>query len=398
MASSPTAASAPVRHLAPWAGRLLVALFVAAITLPGLATGLGLGQATQGNEAETTGTSLMARAAWFDTHFAFRDRFVQGQSWLRYQLLGVSSLATVWKGRDGWWFLAADGDVEATLNEPRFTPDELTAFRVTLQHTADFLAARGIAHVFVIAPGKPTIYPEGLPAGLHPRPAPTRTDQLVSELRARSTVTVVDLRDGLLAARGGAEPLFHRTDTHWNDLGAAVGYRQILDALSGRVPQLAPPVGPDGYVLTPVAAGGGDLAWMLGLNFSMAERELHLTPTTPRRARVIEPAGDVKRFAVPRVVTVVDDPGLPRAVVYRDSFGSALVPFLAEHFSRMVTVWEYDVVPATIREEQPQVVIQQWVGRRLYNRAPYDAVAADPAAMAEIAAYRAANSNAAVRR
>lgn len=398
MASSPTAASAPVRHLAPWAGRLLVALFVAAITLPGLATGLGLGQATQGNEAETTGTSLMARAAWFDTHFAFRDRFVQGQSWLRYQLLGVSSLATVWKGRDGWWFLAADGDVEATLNEPRFTPDELTAFRVTLQHTADFLAARGIAHVFVIAPGKPTIYPEGLPAGLHPRPAPTRTDQLVSELRARSTVTVVDLRDGLLAARGGAEPLFHRTDTHWNDLGAAVGYRQILDALSGRVPRLAPPVGPDGYVLTPVAAGGGDLAWMLGLNFSMAERELHLTPTTPRRARVIEPAGDVKRFAVPRVVTVVDDPGLPRAVVYRDSFGSALVPFLAEHFSRMVTVWEYDVVPATIREEQPQVVIQQWVGRRLYNRAPYDAVAADPAAMAEIAAYRAANSNAAVRR
>ncbi len=398
MASSPTAASAPVRHLAPWAGRLLVALFVAAITLPGLATGLGLGQATQGNEAETTGTSLMARAAWFDTHFAFRDRFVQGQSWLRYQLLGVSSLATVWKGRDGWWFLAADGDVEATLNEPRFTPDELTAFRVTLQHTADFLAARGIAHVFVIAPGKPTIYPEGLPAGLHPRPAPTRTDQLVSELRARSTVMVVDLRDGLLAARHGVEPLFHRTDTHWNDLGAAVGYRQILDALSGRVPRLAPPVGPDGYVLTPVAAGGGDLAWMLGLNFSMAERELHLTPTTPRRARVIEPAGDVKRFAVPRVVTVVDDPGLPRAVVYRDSFGSALVPFLAEHFSRMVTVWEYDVVPATIREEQPQVVIQQWVGRRLYNRAPYDAVAADPAAMAEIAAYRAANSSAAVRR
>jgi len=398
MPSSPTAASAPVRHLAPWAGRLLVALFVAAIVLPGLATGLGLGQATQGNEAETTGTSLMARAAWFDTHFAFRDRFVQGQSWLRYQLLGVSSLATVWKGRDGWWFLAADGDVEATLNEPRFTPDELTAWRVTLQHTADFLAARGIAHVFVIAPGKPTIYPEGLPAGLHPRPAPTRTDQLVSELRARSTVSVVDLRDGLFAARGGAEPLFHRTDTHWNDLGAAVGYRQILDALSGPVPRLAPPVGPDGYVLTPVAAGGGDLAWMLGLNFSMEERELHLTPTTPRRARVIEPAGDAKRFAVPRVVTVVDDPDLPRAVVYRDSFGSALVPFLAEHFSRMVTVWEYDVVPATIREEQPQVVIQQWVGRRLYNRAPYDAVAADPAAMAEIAAYRAANSNAAVRR
>jgi hypothetical protein len=145
----------------------------------------------------------MARAARFDTHFAFRDRFVQVQSWLRYELLGVSSLATVWKGRDGWWFLAADGDEEATLNEPRFTPAELESWRVTLQRTKDYLAARGIAHVFVIAPGKPTIHPEGLPAGLHPRPAPTRTDQLVEE-PARSTVTVVDLRDGLLAAAAAA--------------------------------------------------------------------------------------------------------------------------------------------------------------------------------------------------
>lgn len=397
MSLSQSAAASNLSPLAPWAGRLLVALFVTAIVLPGLATAVGLGQETQGNEAETSGTSLMARAAWFDTHFAFRDRFVQVQSWLRYELLGVSSLSTVWKGRDGWWLLAADGDVEATLNEPRFTPSELESWRVTLQRTTDYLAARGIVYVFVIAPGKPTIYPEALPAGLHPRPAPTRTDQLVDELRTRSTVNVVDLRDGLRAARG-AEPLFHRTDTHWNDLGAAVGYRQILGALTGRVSGLTPPVEPDGFVLTPVAAGGGDLAWMLGLNFSLAERELRLSPVVPRRARVVEPSGDLKQFGVPRVVTTVDDPRLPRAVVYRDSFGSALVPFLAEHFARMVTLWEYDVVPATIREEQPQVVIQQWVGRRLYNRAPYDAVAADPEAMAAIAAYRAASSSVAARR
>jgi hypothetical protein len=393
-----TSAASSAPRLAPWAGRLLVALFVVAIALPGLATAVGLGQETRGNEAETTGTSLMARAARFDTHFAFRDRFVQVQSRLRYQLLGVSSLATVWKGRDGWWFFATDGDVEATLNESRFTPAELERWRVTLQHTADFLAARGIAHVFVIAPGKAAVHPEGLPAGLHPRPAPTRTDQLVDTLRTRSTVTVVDLRDGLLAARRGAEPLFHRTDTHWNDVGAAVGYRQILGALAGRVPGLAPPAGPDGFGIVSVPTATGDLATMLGLEGTLGEAEWRLTPAQPRRARIIEPRGDHKRFAVPRVVTVVDDPHLPKAVVYRDSFGSALVPFLAEHFQRMVTLWEYDVVPATIREEQPQVVIQQWVGRRLYNRVPYDAVAADPDAMAEIAAHAAASSSAAARR
>ena len=50
----------------------------------------------------------------------------------------------------------------------------------------------------------------------------------------------------------------------------------------------------------------------------------------------------------------------------------------------MVALWEYDVVPAAIREERPQVVIQEWVGRRLYTRLPFDAVAADAAATADL--------------
>lgn len=386
MTPSPSTPLVRHRRLAAWAERLLVALFVTAIGLPGLATMAGLGRATQGNESEVTGTDLASQAAAFDTQFAFRQQLVQEQSWMRYQLLGVSSLPTVWKGRDGWWFYASDGDVEAVVNEPPFTAAELEAWRVTLQRTTHFLAARGIAHVFVVAPGKATIHPEGLPPGLHSRPGPTRTDQLVAELGARSSVTVVDLRTGLQAARGGAAPLFHRTDTHWNDLGALVAYQQILEAVAGRVPGLTPPRGRDAFALTRVAAGGGDLAVMLGLERSISEIELRLTPTHPRRARILEPGGDVTHVEVPRLVSVVDDASLPRAVVYRDSFGSALVPFLAEHFQRMVTLWEYDVVPATIREEQPQVVIQQWVDRRLYTRPPYDAVAADAAAMAEIAA------------
>ncbi len=35
-------------------------------------------------------------------------------------------------------------------------------------------------------------------------------------------------------------------------------------------------------------------------------------------------------------------------------------------------------------EERPQVVIQEWVGRRLYTRLPFDAVAADAAATADL--------------
>lgn len=383
--ASPTAPSAAAWCLAPWASRLLVAVFVTAITVPGVATLAGIDREVQRDEDQATAQpGLLGRAAWFDGHFAFRAWLVRAQAWLRFQLTRVSPLPTVWRGREGWWYYAGDGALEETLNLTLLTPVELDAWCETLQHTSDWLHARGIAYVFVVAPGKQTIYPEFLPDGLHPRGGPTRVDQVVEALRTRTSVPVLDLRDALSAARAAGGPaLFHQTDTHWNDVGAAIGYREILKALPP-VAGLAPPLGVEAFSLTPTPQPGGDLANMLGLDDTIRETELRLTPRQPRRARIIEPPTRERGFGVPRMVTVVDDRSLPRAVFYRDSFGSALIPFLAEHFQRMVALWEYDVVPATVRDEQPQVVIQEWVGRRLYNRGPYDAVAEDAGAAADL--------------
>jgi hypothetical protein len=56
---------------------------------------------------------------------------------------------------------------------------------------------------------------------------------------------------------------------------------------------------------------------------------------------------------------------MPRAVVFRDSFSNALVPFLSEHFERVVWVWDRDVLPEVVLREQPDLVIQEVVGRFL---------------------------------
>lgn len=381
---APTAPSTVTWRLAPWAARLLAAAFVAAIVVPGLATLAGLDREVQRDEAAAAPPSgLQSYAAWFDGHFAFRAALVRAQAWLRYTGAGVSPLPTVWEGRDGWWYYADDGAVEETLNQTLLSAAELDEWCATLQHTADWLGAQGIAYVFAIAPGKQALYPEFLPPGVHPRGGPTRVDQVIEALRTRTSVPVLDLRAPLAAAKASGPAIFHRTDTHWNDVGAAVGYRAMLQALPP-VHGLAPPAGPEAFTLTPTPQPGGDLADMLGLTATIRETELRLVPVAARRARIVEPPTRERGFGVPRMVTVVDDASLPRAVFYRDSFGSALIPFLAEHFQRMVALWEYDVVPATIREERPQVVIQEWVGRRLYTRLPYDAIVADAAAAADL--------------
>jgi alginate O-acetyltransferase complex protein AlgJ len=71
-----------------------------------------------------------------------------------------------------------------------------------------------------------------------------------------------------------------------------------------------------------------------------------------------------------RVVTEHPDKRLPRAVVFRDSFASALIPFLSEHFSRAVYLWQNDFDPDVIEQEHPDVVIQEIVSRHLYVFTP----------------------------
>jgi hypothetical protein len=82
----------------------------------------------------------------------------------------------------------------------------------------------------------------------------------------------------------------------------------------------------------------------------------HLADYEDRRARQLP------------VALGVDDESLPRAVVFRDSFGNALIPYLSEHFERVLFVWERDVLPWVVEEEKPTVVIQQITGRMLARR------------------------------
>jgi len=60
-----------------------------------------------------------------------------------------------------------------------------------------------------------------------------------------------------------------------------------------------------------------------------------------------------------------DDAKLPRAVMFRDSYATHLIPFLSEYFQRIVYVWRYHFDRALIERERPDVVIEEMVERRL---------------------------------
>jgi hypothetical protein len=301
---------------------------------------------------------------WFDDHFGFRSLLVRWYAESRIFVLGVSPSNTVMKGRDGWLFYADDGALDDYTNQKPLTPLEVNVWREAVVRAATWLRSHHIGYLFALAPDKHVIYPENMTAALRQVRPTSRMDQVYAALEGTGVATV-DLRPSLLAAKR-TERVYFMTDTHWNDRGAFVAYRQIVDAVRQQVPAMPPAWSREEFLPIEAEVEGRDLARLVGLT-GLPEIDLQLKPRRQRRARVVEPIGTEPTAQVGRIVTEIDDPRLPRAVIFRDSFTAGLAPFLSEHFSRAVYLWQNDFDPDAVLAEHPDVVIQEIVGRHLYT-------------------------------
>jgi hypothetical protein len=112
------------------------------------------------------------------------------------------------------------------------------------------------------------------------------------------------------------------------------------------------------------------LASIVGLAGIYHEEVIEAEPVGARSSIKPEHRADYAervRTLVP-IAHGVDDESLPRAVMFRDSFANALIPYVSEDFQRILYVWNRDVDPRVVMIERPDVVIQEIVGRFLGRR------------------------------
>ncbi|MFT5291507.1 MAG: alginate O-acetyltransferase complex protein AlgJ, partial [Planctomycetota bacterium] len=328
---------------------------------------------------------------WFDDHFAYRTELIRLHHRGYVLGLGVSPRADIVIGKQGWLFTNASDQEQAALDQVRglfpFNQAQLLEWQRFLEECRDWFADRGVSYYLTIAPSKPTIHPEFLPPGLSSKDPVTRLDQLLEWLAATEArdgypgVPMVDLRPDLLAAKESLGGLYRRTDTHWNAAGAMIASAALVERLREAVPGLLPIDSAD-FTFERVPAGGGDLAAILNLADLLSDEIVRSTARTPIEftrelegmvpVRIPDTAlGAEENLAEERqrpFRLVQNRTDLPRLLMFRDSYGSQLVPFLARAFSTSSFYWQYRIHdPAIMALERPDVVVQE-IGERVLMR------------------------------
>jgi hypothetical protein len=385
----------------PTPDRLLIGLFLLFIALPLIAFKFGWESGESLNEnrnlaappefhmnsVETLPSEI---DAYFKDYFGFRKRLIRWDNIVLHKWLRISGDDAV-IGKQGWLFYARQGVIKNFMGLTPLSPLQLQRWKTWLEARTQFAASRHAKYLFVIAPDKPSIYPEMLPDGIGKHPGITMYDQVVAYLReTKSPVEVLDLRPVLLQAKSAGLVYFPQ-DTHWNGRGYFAVYEEMCRTLQKWFPNIGPPqrLGTD-YAIRR-ADWGGD--WNL---FGLPEEDLKyqsdlLFPLGTQRMQRVPvplPAGIPPAVQPWDAIMAYNRPGKTGTVLLlHDSFmvTGAIDRYhepLAEHFGRFVLIGgkpSFNELAALVNQEHPDLIIEESVERDLVYPPGVDVVVAAPA-------------------
>lgn len=316
---------------------------------------------------------------YFDKHLGFRQQMVRWNNAIVVLVLrshpttrvrlgdgpGVAS-GRVFLGKDGWLYFLASFSEDSFRGLDPLSEGEVRAWATYFERRQLDLAHRGVRYTLVVVPETPRAVPEHLPTILERRVGPSRSDQIVRALLEQTQIEVLDLRDWMKEQRT-EYPIYHRTGTHWNELGAYLAYRAILLRLKDAFPSLEAWSLSDFEVRYRVGEDRG-ISWMLGTPRLMTDEYVDLIPLRPRLAEESgrgRPDKWMQRF-VQRglwpggwVQTRTGRRDLPRAVLLHDSFvATYMEPFLSEHFEEATYYWAESMPVDRLMVHEPDIVIE----------------------------------------
>lgn len=286
---------------------------------------------------------------WFSEHFGLRSEMVTAYGSITRGVFGVSAEPDVIIGRDGWLYYT---ETVPDITGVRTLSDaEIAHMAHNLELMSAYAEAHGASLILAVAPDKGSIYPDYLPLRYLHTGGENNLDALYRAL-ADSAVTVCDWR-GALQAQADTRLLYHKLDTHWNGDGAMLGYKTLLQTAGLDASRFA------GAARTETQDWTGDL-WTM-LSPAKENPDANAVYDIPQTWQSVGRMRSVDDMTIRTTCTE----GSGSLLMFRDSFGRALLPLLSQSFASC-TYSRAEAVPLDRLETvQTDVVVYERVEREL---------------------------------
>lgn len=276
--------------------------------------------------------------------FAFRQELATAWAGVNAKLLGTSVEEQVILGSDGWLYFS---DTLPDYMGQGMSDTELRYLANDLALMQEYIESQGKHFIFTVAPNKNSIYSEHMPEYIENRHSESNAARVGAYLDAAG-VNYLDLFDIL----GNEENLYYKTDTHWNSRGAALAADGLLNMLDrgGDYSTASFAVSEehrgDLYEMLYPAGRATETATVYGGEFS------YVCESDPNGGNAI-------------TIKTSCDGGSGGLMCWRDSFGIALYPYLAQSFvaATFSRSADYDLTLA----DSADTVIIELVERNLSN-------------------------------
>jgi hypothetical protein len=294
--------------------------------------------------------------AYINDNFGFRNTLLIGNYLNKYRLLRTSPSDQVLLGQGGWLYYAGDGEANDSRHVSKLTDAQLHRMAMSYELKRQWLASRGIQYILVIAPNKSTSYSEYLPSSFNIVRPESVVDDLKKYLGNNSAVVMLDPRDDIKKNKKSAT-LYYKYDSHWNNNGAFIVYSQIMQQINTWFPDVTI-LSLDDFIITKKLRKAGDFAQMVGGGKFISDEEYVLTPKKSYSATVTE-----KNLKSRDPLTMVNKKADYNIVVFRDSFFSALVPFVSESFKLSRYYWQswdsHVDIDKVVNKYKPNIVVEE---------------------------------------
>lgn len=277
--------------------------------------------------------------------FWLRREYINSWSVLNARLLNTSEDNSVVLGKNGVLYYSETLDDYMGIG---LTDGQLRSAAENLSLIRDYAEQAGANFVFTVAPDKNSLYPENMPSYIPSNHAGSNAERF-APLLSEYGINYADLFEALKAE---PETLYYATDSHWNSKGAALGADVILSTAGIESDYFS-------REFIPGQKHVGDLYEMLYPTGKFTETDFDTVP-----GLTFTTASSTNSGKALVIRSSCDNAG-GTLVCWRDSFGNALYPFLAESFSTASFYREAAYDLTRLIEEKPDTVIIELVERNI---------------------------------